>query len=215
VNTSSVVTVVRPSGFTLIEVMAALGILGVSLLGLTAGVVVAFAGNGRASRRTQMAEFAQSRIERLIAATRSNICTATFQGGVVNCARMAGPSPFDPTAAPNTGGWMLDVLDGAPYTDPTFNPGVDQMAGPVVVLGDVGGAIDEAATLTARSSLVSDWAGGSGAGCASALIAKNMLCRELHIELDPTSSFYHIWVRVSRGQNWADGPVTMEGMVAK
>jgi prepilin-type N-terminal cleavage/methylation domain-containing protein len=212
VNTSSAV---RQSGFTLVEVLAALAILGVSLLGLTAGVVVAFAGNGRASRRTQMLEFAQSRIERLTAATRANICTATFQGGVVNCARMAGPSPFDPTAAPNTGGWMLDILDGAPYTDPTFNPGVDQMAGPVVVLGDVGGAIDETATLAARASVVADWGGGSGAGCASTLINKNMLCRELHIELDPTSTFYHIWVRVSRGQNYTDGPVTLEGMVAK
>jgi type II secretory pathway pseudopilin PulG len=195
--------------------MVALAILGVSVLGLTAGLTVASAGNGRASRRTQMVEFAQSRIERLTSATKADICTATFNGGVVECSRMAGaPSPFDPNAAPNTGGWMLDVLDRAPYTDPAGNPGVDPMAGPVVVLGDAGGAIDEKATLAARASLVTDWNGG-GKGCASTLVAKNMLCREVHIELDPTQTFFHIWVRVSRGQNYRDGAVLMEGMVAK
>ncbi len=203
-----------PGGFTLIEMMAALAILGVSVLGLTAGLTVASAGNGRASRRTQMVEFAQSRIERLTAATRADICTATFNGGVVDCSRMAGADPFDPNAAPNTGGWMLDVLDRAPYTDPGGNPGVDPMAGPVVALGDVGGAIDEKATLAARASLVADWNGG-GNGCASTLVAKNMLCREVHIELDPTQAFFHIWVRVSRGRSYQDGPVVIEGMVAK
>jgi prepilin-type N-terminal cleavage/methylation domain-containing protein len=204
----------RPAGFTLIEVMASLAILGVSLLGLMAGLNVASASNGRASRRTQMVEFAQSRIERLMAATKADICTATFQGGVVDCSRMAGaPSPFNPNVAPNTGGWMLDVLDRAPY-DPAGTTGVDPMAGPVVVLGNVGGSIDEPATLTARASLASDWSSG-GSGCASPLVTKNMLCRELHIELDSTSTYYHIWVRVSRGQNYGDGPVVMEGMVAK
>ena len=195
--------------------MVALAILGISVLGLTTGLTVASASNGRASRRTQMAEFAQSRIERLTAATKADICTATFNGGVVDCSRMAGaPSPFDPNAAPNAGGWMLDVLDRAPYSDPTGNPGIDPMAGPVVVLGDVGGAIDEKATVAARASLVTDWNGG-GKGCASPLVGKNMLCREVHIELDPTQAFYHIWVRVSRGQSYQDGPVVMEGMVAK
>jgi hypothetical protein len=130
-----------------------------------------------------------ARIERLTAATKADICTSTS-------------------------GWMLDVLDRAPYTDPSANPGVDPMAGPVVVLGNVGGAIEEKATLAARASLVTDWNGG-GKGCASTLVARNMLCREVHIELDPTQSFYHIWVRVSRGQNYQDGPVVMEGMVAK
>jgi prepilin-type N-terminal cleavage/methylation domain-containing protein len=204
-----------PAGFTLVEMMAALAILGVSVLGLTAGLTVASAGNGRASRRTQMVEFAQSRIERLTAATKADICTATFKGGVVDCSRMGGaPSPFDPNAAPNTSGWMLDVLDRAPYSDPGANPGVDPMAGPVVVLGDVGGAIDEKATLAARANLVTDWNGG-GKGCASTLVAKNMLCREVHIELDEAQAFFHIWVRVSRGQNYQDGPVVLEGMVAK
>jgi prepilin-type N-terminal cleavage/methylation domain-containing protein len=211
VNTERASATGRSRGMTLIEVMAALAILGVSLLGLTGGLVIAATANGRASRRTQMAEFAQSRIERLTAATRKDICTATFNLGAVDCSRMASGGTFDPTAAPNTGGWMLDVLDRASAAQPSV--GVDQMAGPVVVLGDLG-AIDEAATLTARSALAADWAGG-GSGCAAAMVTTNMLCRELHVEVDPTSSFYHIWVRVSRGGRWTDGPITMEGMVAK
>jgi prepilin-type N-terminal cleavage/methylation domain-containing protein len=209
----------RSSGFTLIEVLAAMAILTVSVLGLTAGVLVAFSGNGRSSRRTQMVEFAQSRLDRLTAATKVDICTGTFQGGVVSCTKM-NVTPFDPNAAPGTGGWMLDVLD-RPATTGTTAAGVDLMAGPVLVLGDVGGAIDENATLTARANLMTEWgtlsSGGAGLGCASALVAKNMLCRELHIEFDSVTSptYYHVWVRVSRGQSYTDGPVVLEGMIAK
>jgi prepilin-type N-terminal cleavage/methylation domain-containing protein len=206
----------RSRGFTLIEVFAALGILGVSLLGLTAGVLVAFGGNGRSSRRTQMAEFAQARLERFSAASKANICTASTTGSVVDCSKMSpSPTPFDPTAAPNSGGWMLDVLDRASSGASTV--GVDQMAGPLLVLGDTGGAVDEVATVTGRNALLSEWGTGSGSGngCASTLVGKNMLCREVHIELDSTLTFYHIWVRVIRGQNYLDGPVVFEGMVAK
>ena len=204
---------------TLIEVLVALGILGVAILGLVGGLVVASRANGRASKRTQMAEFAQSRLERLTAASRRNICTSTVNSGLVDCSRMAVGGTFDPNAAPNTGGWMLDVLDRA---DAQLAPaGVDQMSGPVLALGDLG-AVDEAATLTARAALASDWA-GAGAGCAATMVSANQLCREVHIEsqsipvptLTPVN-VYHVWVRVTRGGGaWQDGPVVLEGVISQ
>lgn len=204
-------------GLTLIEVLVSLAILGVSILGLVGGLVIASKANGRASHRTQMLEFAQARLERLMAASRKNICTTTFNSEKVDCSRMALVGTFDPTVAPNTGGWMLDILDRADLQ--LAQAGVDQMAGPVLVLGDLG-AVDEAATLTARAALYTDWAGG-GLGCAAAIVGANQLCRELHIEaqsVGPSSNLpvYHIWVRVSRGGgNWNDGPVVLEGVAAQ
>ena len=196
-NTDSRRAPARHHGMTLVEVMMALAILGVSLLALMAGLVVAFTANGRASRRTQMVEFAQSRIDRLTAATRKDICTAALSGTNVDCSRMAVTGTFDPTAAPNAGGWMLDVLDRASSFQASV--GVDQMAGPVVVLGDLG-TIDEGATLTARTNLATDWAGG-GAGCAATMVTENMLCRELHIEqtIINGAPIYRVWVRVLQG----------------
>jgi len=185
--------------------MASLAIMGVSLLGLAAGLVVAFTANGRSSRRTQMVEFAQSRFDRFNGATKKDICTVTSTN--VDCSKMATGGTFDPTSAANTGGWMMDVLDRA--TSMTASAGVDVMAGPVVVLGDLG-AVDEAATVTTRTAVASD-----AAGCASTTLTTNMLCREIHIELDATNVFYHIWVRVVRGGKPTDGPVYLEGMVAK
>lgn len=195
------------------EVLAALAIMGVSLLGLTAGVIIAFGANGRSSRRSQMVEFAQSRLDRLAASTKFNICTGASPAlNGVDCSHMGdvAAGSFDPLAAPNTGGWVLDTLDRP--TALTTTQGIDQMAGPVLVLGDVGGAVNEAATVTARTTIV-----GDSNGCASTAVtgATNMLCRELHIEFDATQTYYHIWVRVIRGQNYKDGPVVLEGMVAK
>jgi hypothetical protein len=194
-----------------VEVLAALAIMGVSMLGLTAGVLIAFGANGRSSRRTQMLEFAQSRLDRLEASTKYNICTgASLPVNGIDCTKMGAVAAgsFDPTVAPNTGGWILDILDRPNAL--TSTQGIDQMAGPVLVMGDIGGAVNEAATVTARATIATD-----PAGCASTAVATNMLCRELHIEFDPTSTYYHIWVRVSRGQNYKDGPVVLEGMVAK
>ena len=214
----------------------AMALMAIALLGLTAGMVLAFSSNGRASRRTQAAEFAQSSLERLIAASRKNICTGLFSGGVVSCTSM-GVGAFTPDSAANQGGWMLDVLDRANAlvgSGGGATPGVDLMAGPVLVTGD-SGAIDEAATQTARLALLTEW-GATGstaatAGCGSALVKSNMLCREIHIELHdmqnlagaavslcPVGAYcgYRVWVRVVRGGGlWNEGPVTLEGLVAQ
>jgi hypothetical protein len=196
--------------------MAALGILGVSLLGLTAAMIIAFGSNGRSSRRTQMVEFAQSRLDRLSAATKLNICVgASLVPGVpttspgIDCSKMTVSGTFNPNGAPGTGGWVMDNLDRGSLV-PAATGGIDQMAGPVLVLGDVGGAVDEAATVVARTNII-----GDPLGCASTAVAKNTLCRELHIEMDSTSVYYHVWVRVVRGQNYQDGPVVLEGMIAR
>ena len=229
---------------TLIELMMAMTVMAIALLGLTAGVVLAFGANSRSSRRSQAAEFAQSSMERLIAASRKNICTYNFTGNKVSCSSM-GSGAFVPNSAPNQGGWMLDILDranalvGSSGTTST-NPGIDLMAGPVVVIGD-SGAVDEAATLTARSTVLTAWGSGStaaNAGCGdsdpavtTSRVTRNMLCREIHIELHDFANLngaaltlcsvgascgYHIWVRVVRGGGfWNDGPVVLEGVVAQ
>lgn len=210
-------------GMTLVEVSIAMAVMAIAVLGLTAGIILSFGANGRASRRTQAAEFAQSSLERLMAASRKNICTGSFNGGVVNCSPM-GTGTFDPNAAPNQGGWMLDVLDRASAMG--SSAGVDLMAGPVVVLGD-SGAIDEAATTAARAALLTEWGSGDNAatsGCGSTKVTATMLCREIHIELqdvkkvssDPALNAYHVWVRVVQGGGkWRDGPVVQEGVIAQ
>ena len=207
---------------TLLEVLVSLVLLAVATLGLTQGMVVAYTSGGRASRRTQMLEFAQSSLERLIAASRKNLCTGSVNFGVVDCAPM-GNGVFDPTAGPNQGGWMLDVLDQA--NSLVGSGGVDLMAGPVVVIGDAG-AIDETTTLTTRSALLTQWGtgtAGSGNGCGSTLVTTGMLCREIHIEQQDAKvtgttavPVFHVWVRVLRGgAGWRDGIVQVEGVIAQ
>jgi type II secretory pathway pseudopilin PulG len=207
---------------TLIEVLVSLVLLAVATLGLTQGMVVAYTAGGRSSRRTQMLEFAQSSLERLMAASRKNLCTGSVNFGVVNCSPM-GTGTFDPTAGPNQGGWMLDVLDQANSLVSTG--GVDLMAGPVVVVGDVG-SIDEAATVSVRSALLTQWGAGtagSGNGCGSSLVTTGMLCREIHIEQQDAKvtgtvavPVFHVWVRVIRGgAGWRDGIVQVEGVIAQ
>ena len=64
-------------GMTLLEVMVALALLGVSALGLMGGMVVASSTNGISRRRTHMLEFGHARIERLASRTRVNVPTQT------------------------------------------------------------------------------------------------------------------------------------------
>ena len=207
---------------TLIEVLVSLVLLAIATVGLTQGMVVAYTSGGRASRRTQMVEFAQSSIERLVAASRKNLCTGSVNFGVVNCSAM-GAGVFDSTQGPNQGGWMLDVLDQA--NSLVLTGGVDLMAGPVVVLGD-SGAIDEATTVSVRSALLTQWGAGTagaGSGCGSTLVTTGMLCREIHIEQQDAKvtgtaavPVFHVWVRVIRGgAGWADGIVQLEGVIAQ
>ncbi|MBS2023364.1 MAG: prepilin-type N-terminal cleavage/methylation domain-containing protein [Deltaproteobacteria bacterium] len=212
-------------GLTLIEVLVAFGLLAIGLVGLTAGLVTASKSNGRAFHRTQMVEFAQSRIERLTAASRKNICTATSSSGPVSCSGM-GNGTFSTTAAPNTNGWIADLLDRATVTDPlalasSSTYGVDVMAGPALVFGSTTGsnnnAVDDAATISKRTAIAAD-----ANGCASSLVTADTLCREIHIEDQSTTvgaqtlKSYHIWVRVIRGGgNYLDGMVVLEGSVAQ
>jgi type II secretory pathway pseudopilin PulG len=207
---------------SLVEVLVSLVLLAIATLGLTQGMVVAYNSSGRASRRTQMVEFAQSRLERLMAASRKNICTSTQSAGQISCSAM-GNGVFDPTAGPNQGGWMLDVLDQA--SSLVGSGGVDHMAGPVVVLND-SGSIDETATVTARNALLTAWgagAAGAGNGCGSNLVVAGMLCREIHIETQDAKvtgttavPVFHVWVRVLRGGSaWQDGIVQLEGVIAQ
>jgi hypothetical protein len=205
---------------TLIEVLVSLVLLAIALTGLTGGMVVAYNASGRASHRTQMLEFAQSRLERLVAASRKNLCTGSVSYGTVNCSHMLGA--LDLVAAPNAGGWMLDVLDQANTL--SASGGVDLMAGPVVALGDLG-AVSETDTVTARNALMAEWGtgAGSGNGCGSALVSPNMLCREIHIEQQDAKvsgtlaiPVFHVWVRVMRGgAAWRDGIVQLEGVIAQ
>ena len=134
----------RCRGMTLLEVMVALALLGVSALGLVGGMIVATNTNGISRRRTEMLQFAQARIEQLASRTRVNIPTAATTTPV-NCAAMNAGGAFNVNAAPGTGGWMLDVIDGNPPAG-GGSLGDSLMAGPLLVEGDLSG-IDSAATL--------------------------------------------------------------------
>src|SRR3954462_2259095 len=92
---------------TLIEVMIALAFLGLPSLGLAGTLVVSSNSNSVAARRTVMSAFAQARIESLTSMTRWKIPTSAYPC----CAAMAATN-FDPNSAPNTGGWMMDTIDG-------------------------------------------------------------------------------------------------------
>src|SRR4051812_9462387 len=114
---------------TLIEVMIALAILGIASLGLAGTLVVSNNSNAIAARRTVMSAFAQARIESLTSTTRTKIPTAVS----LCCAAMAAAN-FDPMADPNTGGWILDNIDGpAPAT-----AGAGLLWGPRPVDGSAG-----------------------------------------------------------------------------
>jgi prepilin-type N-terminal cleavage/methylation domain-containing protein len=153
---------------TLIEVMIGLAILGIASLGLAGTLVVSSNSNSLAARRTVMSSFAQARIESLTSMTRWKIPTSTYPC----CGAMAAVN-FNPTSPPNTGGWMMDTIDGSA---PAGN-GDDLFWGPVLADGasDNGKDNTVAKTKTLRGTVQScvDPAVTSDAG---------VFCREVHIE---------------------------------
>jgi prepilin-type N-terminal cleavage/methylation domain-containing protein len=198
-NTSS-----QPRGFSLVEVMAALAILAVSALGLTAAMLVASGGTEISRRRTDMTLFARTRLERLATRTRLKVPTATTTIPV-NCSAMAVAGTFNPNAAPGTGGWMLDVIDGSPPAGGGAL-GDDLMAGPL--LSEDAGGPNTASTLSKRASFATAWSTGTDLnGCGSDTVRndRSVFCREIHIEpLDVTQAgvtmfMLRVWVRVIQG----------------
>jgi len=215
----------RASGLTLIEILASLSILGVAALGLVGSMVVAINGNSLAARRTQMAEFAQARLERLITETRIKIPTSTTTAPV-NYSAMAAGGTFDPTQPPNTGGWVLDVIDGSPPT--AAGAGDDPMFGPVLFDDSAADGTDTftASTKLLRSTLANDWltsptSNGTLGGCGAAAVVADpgVLCRELHIEplnLIASTPMLRAWVRVIQGgDNWQSSYVIMQEDIAQ
>jgi prepilin-type N-terminal cleavage/methylation domain-containing protein len=212
----------RRRGMTLLEVMVALALLGVSALGLVGGMVVASGTNGISRRRTHMLEFGHARLERLGTRTRVNIPTqATVTP--VNCSSMAAGGPFDPNAAPGTGGWMLDVIDGTPPPG-AGTLGDDLMFGPLLVEGDLSG-VDSAATIAKRTTAAAAWFGATDTkGCGSTTVTSNpaVMCREIHVEpLDvaaggTTMFMLRVWVRVVQGGgNWQNSFVLLRRDIAQ
>lgn len=220
-------------GLTLIEIMASLGILGVAALGLVGSMVVAINGNSLAARRTLMSEFAQARMERLVSMTRNKIPSSNFTnfGGMVAPGSlpdvngvMSTSGQFDGNngnnTAPGTGGWVLDVIDGAaPAT-----AGDDPMFGPVLFDDTAGNGSDTfmARTNTLRVPMANTWlaGNGSGASCADPVIVSDpgVLCREVHIEpYNPAGvPLLRVWVRVVQGGgDWHRSYVTMTEDIAQ
>jgi type II secretory pathway pseudopilin PulG len=201
---------------TILEVLIALALLSIGGLGMVSGMLIASNGNAVSRRRTDMVQFAQTRLERLATRDRTQIPTATTTGAGIDYSTMSA-SPFDPNAAPGTGGWMLDVIDGNPPAG-GGSLGNDLMAGPLLVEGDLSG-VDSAATLPLRGSFANAWLTGKDTkGCGSSTVTSNpaVLCREVHIEpWDPTiggvqTFMFRIWVRVVQGgRNWRSAYVTV------
>jgi type II secretory pathway pseudopilin PulG len=216
---------------SLIELLIAFAILSVAILGLTSGLVIASGSNGLAATRTQMSEFALSRLERIAGQDTSTLCSGDtdFQAASSqSCTEMAvAPTPFNPDVPPNTGGWMMDVVD---WPAPVTGAGDDAMFGPVVVMGDAN-SVDVAATLTARATAFASWSstGTTGTGCDSAQVRTNpaILCREIHVErangaigdggTGNVTPMLSIWVRVLRGgtTDFRAGSVTLQALKAQ
>jgi prepilin-type N-terminal cleavage/methylation domain-containing protein len=203
-------------GVTILEVLIAMALLSIGGMGMIGGMLIASNGNVVSRRRTDMLQFAQTRLERLATRERTRIPTATTTGTGIDYSSMSA-SPFDPNAAPGTGGWMLDVIDGNPPAG-GGSLGNDLMAGPLLVEGDLSG-VDLAATLSKRSSFADAWFTGKDTkGCGSPTVTSNtaVLCREVHIEpLDATiggvqTFMFRIWIRVVQGgRNWKSSYVTV------
>ena len=214
-------------GFTLIEVLAALSVLAIATVGLTGGIIVAVNTTGIAARRTLMVQFAQARLERLVAETRTKIPTAASTIPV-DCSKMAVGGAFDPTAAPGTGGWMLDVIDGASGPNPTGG-GDDAMWGPILIYDSASNATDNylANTIATRQNVYTSWIGsGLPAGCGTTTLApamagpqqSSMLCREVHIEPQTVNAvpMLRVWVRVLQvGADWRVNSVTLQEDIAQ
>jgi prepilin-type N-terminal cleavage/methylation domain-containing protein len=216
-------------GFTLIEVLAALAVLAVATLGLVGGIIIALQTNGIAAQRTLMVQFAQARLERLVAETRIKIPTALTTSP--DCSKMSVAGTFDPTAPPGTGGWMLDVIDGpAPA-----GAGNDAMFGPVLIYDSATNASDNyiSSTISTRTTVYNNWVGaGLAAGCgatgsiqaatptggAPAPGQAGILCRELHIEPQTLNGvpMLRAWVRVLQvGPDWRVNSVTLQEDIAQ
>ena len=201
---------------TILEVLVAMTLLSIGAMGMVSGMLIASNGNAVSRRRTEMLQFAQSRLERLATRDRTQIPTATTTGTGIDYSSMSA-SPFDPNAAPGTGGWMLDVIDGNPPPG-SGSLGNDLMSGPLLVEGDLSG-VDLAATLSNRSSFADAWFTGKDTrGCGSSTVASNsaVLCREVHIEpWDATiggvqTFMFRVWIRVVQGGgNWKSSYVTI------
>lgn len=218
-------------GFTLIEVFAALAVLAIASLGLVAGLVIALRANGIAAQRTLMLQFAQTRLERLIAETRTKIPTAATTSP--DCSKMTSspwPSGTSGLPAPGTGGWMLDVIDGPA---PNGAAGNDAMWGPVLIYDASTNATDNyiGSTIATRTNVYNAWVGGSlSAGCGSSIAAASpgggaappgqasVLCREVHIEPQTVNGvpMLRAWVRVLQvGTNWQVNSVTLTEDIAQ
>jgi prepilin-type N-terminal cleavage/methylation domain-containing protein len=203
-----------PRGMTLIEVMIALAILGIASLGLAGTLVVSNNSNAIAARRTVMSAFAQARIESLTSTTRTKIPTATS----LCCAAMAATN-FDPMADPNTGGWILDNIDGpAPAT-----AGDDLLWGPVLVNGSAENGYDAvsktangfAATVAKTKSLRT-----TVLSCADKAVTSDssVFCREVHIEpySQSGSPMLRAYVRVIQGGgDWRRSYVLLQQDIAQ
>ena len=216
-----------PRGMSLIEVMTAMAILGIATLGLVGGVIVALSANAISARRTQMKEFAQSRLERLTAMRSSQIPSATTTFPANYSGMGTGGAAFDPNSAPGTGGWMLDVIDAGSATS-----GFDAMAGPTLVDDSADGSAEITAPTTAvstlptktianRQALITKWNGDSTTSCADASVTSDatVLCREIHIEQQTSASgaaLWRAWVRVVQGgANWQTSFLTLDQVMAR
>jgi len=187
-------------GMTLIEVMIALAVLGIASIGLAGTLVVSQNSNSIAARRTVMSAFAQARIESLTSSTRSKIPLVGSAGGA-----------FDPMADPNTGGWVMDTIDGSGPP----SAGDNLLWGPVLVDGASENGNDGtlARTKSLRSSVTS---------CVDATITSDpgVFCREVHIESysqgTPPVPMLRAYVRVIQGGgNWRRSYVLLQQDIAQ
>jgi prepilin-type N-terminal cleavage/methylation domain-containing protein len=189
---------------TLIEVMIALVVLAIASLGLAGSLVISNNSNSLAARRTVMSAFAQARIESLSATTRTKIPTATS----ACCAAMSSAA-FDPMADPNTGGWMMDTIEGlAPSTG-----GDDLLWGPVLVNGvsENGNEGTVARTKSLRTTVPS---------CADKAVTSDssVFCREVHIEPYTQSGapMLRAYVRVVQGGgDWRRSYILLQQDIAQ
>jgi len=207
-------------GMTLIEVSIALAILGIASLGLAGSLVVSSNTNALAARRTVMSAFAQARIETLTSMTRTKIPLVGNTG------------TFDPASAPNTGGWVMDTIDG--YASDTAlvtwtcnggscttgMGGDDRFWGPVLVnpVSQNGGDGD---ALLARTKTLR--AQGAVQSCADKVVTADasVLCREVHIEsfwqgTTPPVPMLRAYVRVIQGgADWHTSYVLLQQDIAQ
>jgi prepilin-type N-terminal cleavage/methylation domain-containing protein len=208
-------------GITLIEVSIALAVLAIASLGLAGSLVVSSNSNALAARRTVMSSFAQARIESLTSMTRTKIPLVGTAGS------------FDPMSAPNTGGWVMDTIDGyAPDTGvnaawscnggacTSGMAGDDLFWGPVLVnpVSQNGG--DGDALLTRTKALR---ASGAVQSCADNVVTSDpsILCREVHIEsywqgTTPPVPMLRAYVRVIQGgPKWQSSYVLLQQDIAQ